>query len=101
MPDLKAKILKRGAHIPLDLKRKLSSIVDGKIRHGAIPPYQTGGMSPSLETGGYRPRVKNVYLCGSGSHPEPGVSTDPGRNAAEIIFSDLNLDCQATAAAKM
>ena len=57
-------------------------------------------MSPSLETGGYQPPLKNVYLCGSGSHPEPGGSMDPGRNAAEMIFSDLNLEFQATAAAK-
>ena len=100
MPDPKAKILKREAHIALDLKRKLSSAVPGKIRHGAIPPYQTGGMSLSPETGTYRSPVKNVYLRGSGSHPKLGVSMDPGRNASEIIFSDLNLDFQATVAAK-
>ena len=57
-------------------------------------------MSLSPETGAYRSPVKNVYLCGSGSHPKLGVSMDPGRNASEIIFSDLNLDFQATVAAK-
>ena len=31
-------------------------------------------------------------MCGAGSHPGPGVSMAPGRNAAQVIFADLNLD---------
>ena len=30
-------------------------------------------------------RGTNVYLCGAGSHPGPGVSFMPGRNAAQVI----------------
>ena len=40
------------------------------------------------------------YLCGSGSHPGPGVSMAPGRNAAETIFSDLGLDFGETVATR-
>jgi beta-carotene ketolase (CrtO type) len=100
MPDLKAKILKRVAHSPLDLERKLSSAVRGTICHGARLPYQTGSMRPLPELGQYRTPVKNVYLCGSGSHPGPGVSMAPGRNAAREIYSDLNLDFEEAAIAK-
>jgi phytoene dehydrogenase-like protein len=50
--------------------------------------------------GNYRSPVENVYLCGWGSHPGPGVSMVPGRNAAEAIYSDLDLDFRATAATK-
>lgn len=100
MPGLKAKILKREAHSPLDLERKLSSAVYGTICYGAMLPYQTGAMRPSPEMAHYRSPMENVYMCGSGSHPGPGVSMAPGRNAAETIYSDLNLDFQATAAAK-
>ena len=63
-------------------------------------PYQSGAMRPIPEMGHYRSPVDNVYLCGSGSHPGPGVSMAPGRNAAQTIYSDLNLDFQTTAAAK-
>jgi beta-carotene ketolase (CrtO type) len=63
-------------------------------------PYQTGSMRPIAEMGNYRSPVENVYLCGSGSHPGPGVSMVPGRNAAEAIYSDLDLDFRATAATK-
>ena len=101
VPDLKAKLLKRVAHSPLDLERKLSSAVHGTICHGAMLPYQTGAMRPIPEMGNYRSPVANVYLCGSGSHPGPGVSMAPGRNAAETICADLGLDFRATAAANM
>jgi phytoene dehydrogenase-like protein len=100
IPDLKEKLLKREAHSPLDLERKLSSAVRGTICHGAMLPYQTGSMRPIPEMGDYRSPVENVYLCGSGSHPGPGVSMAPGRNAAETIFSDLGLDFGATVATR-
>jgi beta-carotene ketolase (CrtO type) len=100
IPDLKEKLLKREAHSPLDLERKLSSAVQGTICHGAMLPYQTGSMRPIPEMGDYRSPVENVYLCGSGSHPGPGVSMAPGRNAAETIFSDLGLDFGATVATR-
>ncbi len=54
MPDLKTKILKREAHSPRDLERKLSSAVHGTICHGAMLPYQTGAMRPIPEMGHYR-----------------------------------------------
>jgi phytoene dehydrogenase-like protein len=95
MPDLNAKLLKREAHSPLDIERKLSSAVRGTICHGAMLPYQTGSMRPIPEMGNYRSPVENVYLCGSGSHPGPGVSMAPGRNAAETICSDLDLSLPA------
>jgi beta-carotene ketolase (CrtO type) len=100
IPDLKEKLLKREAHSPLDLERKLSSAVHGTICHGAMLPYQTGSMRPIPEMGDYRSPVENVYLCGSGSHPGPGVSMAPGKNAAETIFSDLGLDFGAMVATR-
>jgi beta-carotene ketolase (CrtO type) len=52
------------------------------------------------EMGQYRSPVENVYLCGSGSHPGPGVSMAPGRNAAQRVYSDLGLDFEETVVAK-
>jgi beta-carotene ketolase (CrtO type) len=59
-----------------------------------------GTRRPIPEMGDYRSPVENVYLCGSGSHPGPGVSMAPGRNAAQAIFSDLGLDFGATVATR-
>lgn len=92
IPDLKAKILKRVAHSPIDISRKIISAVRGTLGQGAFLPYQSGSMRPIPELGQYKTPVPNVYLCSSGSHPGPGVSMAPGRNAAQVIFRDLRLD---------
>jgi phytoene dehydrogenase-like protein len=95
IPDLKAKILKSVAHSPVDISRKITSAVRGTLGHGAFLPYQNGSLRPIPELGEYKTPVPNVYLCCSGSHPGPGVSMAPGRNAAQIIFADLGLDFTA------
>jgi beta-carotene ketolase (CrtO type) len=100
IPDLKEKLLRRETHSRLDLERKLSSAVHGTICHGAMLPHQTGSIRPIPEMGDYCSPVENVYLCGSGSHPGPGVSMAPGRNAAETSFSDLGLDFGETVATR-
>ena len=92
IPDLKPKILKRIAHSPVDISRKIISAVRGTLGQGAFLPYQSGSLRPIPELGQYKTPVPNVYLCGSGSHPGPGVSMAPGRNAAQVIFGDLGLD---------
>lgn len=96
LPGLKEKILRRTVHSPLDLERKLRSAVRGTIGHGATLPYQMGPMRPIPQLGRYRTPVPNVYLCSSGTHPGPGVSMGPGRNAAQIIYGDLGLDFAPT-----
>lgn len=92
LPGLKEKILRRTVHSPLDLERKLSSAVRGTIGHGATLPYQMGPLRPIPQLAHYRTPVSNVYLCSSGTHPGPGVSMGPGRNAARVIYGDLGLD---------
>ena len=92
IPNLKARILKRIVHSPVDQERMVSSAVHGTELQGAFLPYQSGAMRPIPELGHYRTPVPNVYLCGAGSYPGPGVSFMPGRNAAHVIFTDLGLD---------
>ena len=92
IPYLKAKILKRATHSPVDISRKIISAVRGTLGQGAFLPYQSGSLRPIPELGQYKTPVPNVYLCSSGSHPGPGVSMAPGRNAAQVIFGDLGLD---------
>jgi len=86
------KILKRVAHSPIDISCKIISAVRGTLGQGAFLPYQSGSQRPIPELGQYKTPVPNVYLCSSGSHPGPGVSMAPGRNAAQVIFDDLGLD---------
>jgi phytoene dehydrogenase-like protein len=80
------------AHSPVDISRRIISAVRGTLGQGAFLPYQTGSLRPIPELGQYKTPISNVYLCSSGSHPGPGVSMAPGRNAAQVIFGDLGLD---------
>jgi phytoene dehydrogenase-like protein len=80
------------AHSPVDISRKIISAVRGTLGSGAFLPYQSGAQRPIPELGQYKTPVFNAYLCSSGSHPGPGVSMAPGRNAAQVIFGDLGLD---------
>ena len=98
IPDLRDKILKRVVHSPNDLEEIMPSAPRGTITHGAFVPYQMGAMRPIPEMGNYRSPVTNVYLCGSGSHPGAGVTMAPGRNAAQVIYTDLKLDFTANLA---
>ena len=91
IPNLKARVLKRVVHSPVDQERMISTAVHGTELQGAFVPYQTGAMRPIPELGHYRAPIPNVYLCGAGSYPGPGVSFMPGRNAAQVILGDLGL----------
>jgi phytoene dehydrogenase-like protein len=46
-------------------------------------------LRPFPGAGGYRLPIPGLYLCGSSAHPGGGVTGVPGRNAAQVILSDL------------
>jgi len=90
--NLKEIILKRVIYSPIDFEKRLATAVNGTLSCGALVPYQTSSMRPIPELGSYKTSIHNIYMCGAGSHPGPGVSMAPGRNAAQIILADLNVD---------
>ena len=84
VPNLKDIILKKVAFSPIDYEKRPINSIRGTLSCGAVLPYQSGWMRPIPQLGNYKiPSIPNVYLCGSGSHPGPGVSMAPGRNAAK------------------
>jgi phytoene dehydrogenase-like protein len=98
IPDLRDKIIGRAVQTPVDLERLIGSAYHGTVMHGAPLSYQMGALRPIPELGGYKTPVANVYLCGAGSHPGPGISMGPGRNAAQVIYKELGLDFVKTTA---
>ena len=62
IPDLKAKILKRVAHSPVDISRKIISAVRGTLGQGAFLPYQSGSLRPIPELGNTE-RLCLTYTC--------------------------------------
>ncbi len=86
-PNFQASVIARQIHSPEDLETKFG-LVDGDIFHGKLSLDQLFSARPVLGHADYRTPVRNLYLCGSGTHPGGGVTGLPGQNAAREILRD-------------
>ena len=57
--------------------------------HMQFAPYKFFTMRPLLDWARYRTPIRNLYLCGSGTHPGTGLTGASGANAARAILKDL------------
>lgn len=86
-PNMKDIVLHRQVISPLDLEREYG-LTGGNIFHGDLGLDQLFFMRPAAGWARYRTPVKNLYLCGSGTHPGGGVMGAPGYNAARELIRD-------------
>ena len=86
-PNLPGAIVGRQVLTPLDLERTIG-LTEGNIFHGELTPNQLFFLRPVPGWAQYRTPVRNLYLCGSGTHPGGGVMGAPGYNAAREILRD-------------
>ena len=89
-PNFKATIIARQIHSPLDMERKFG-LIGGDIFHGRMSLDQLWAARPVLGAGDYRSPIKGLFICGSGTHPDGGVTGAPGHNAAREILADRGL----------
>lgn len=87
-PNFRRSIIGHSALSPLDLEREFG-LVAGDIFHGALSLDQIYSARPVLGHADYRGPLKNLYMCGSGTHPGGGVTGAPGHNAAREILRDF------------
>jgi phytoene dehydrogenase-like protein len=87
-PGFRQSVIARQALTPLDLERTFG-LIGGDIFHGAMSLDQIFSARPMLGHADYRAPLKNLYMCGSGTHPGGGVTAAPGHNAARAVISDL------------
>jgi phytoene dehydrogenase-like protein len=87
VPDLKDLILHRQTITPYDYEKGYHT-TEGSIFHGQMGLDQLLIMRPLAGYTQYRMPIKNLYLCGAGSHPGGGVTGAPGYNAARQILKD-------------
>lgn len=88
-PDLRPLIVGKEVLTPLDLERGWG-LTGGHVFHGEMSLDQFFTMRPLLGFGQYRSPVKNLYLCGSGTHPGTGLTGGSGMNAARVVARELN-----------
>ncbi|HKS81959.1 MAG TPA: NAD(P)/FAD-dependent oxidoreductase, partial [Candidatus Acidoferrales bacterium] len=87
-PDLPGKILAAQTLTPADLESEYG-LTGGHPFHGELSLDQLFTMRPLLGWARYRTPVRNLYLCGSGTHPGNGLTGASGANSAREILRDL------------
>jgi phytoene dehydrogenase-like protein len=93
-PDFKQKILHAEIRTPWDIENEVG-LTEGNIFQGELTMDQLMFNRPVPGYAQYRTPVKNVYMCGSSTHPGGGVMGAPGANAAREILRDLGRSMQA------
>jgi phytoene dehydrogenase-like protein len=87
-PKLPELILSHQIITPQDLEDTYG-LTGGHIFHGELALDQFFTMRPLLDWARYRTPIKNLYLCGSGTHPGAGLTGGSGANAAREILKGL------------
>ncbi|HEY9282970.1 MAG TPA: NAD(P)/FAD-dependent oxidoreductase, partial [Pyrinomonadaceae bacterium] len=87
-PDLESLILARQIITPDELEREYN-LAGGHPLHGEMSLDQFYAFRPVINWAQYRTPIKDLYLCGAGTHPGGGVTGAPGANAAREILRDL------------
>jgi len=64
-------------------------LTGGHIFHGELALDQFFTMRPLLDWARYNTPIRNLYLCGSGTHPGAGLTGGSGFNAAREIAKEL------------
>jgi phytoene dehydrogenase-like protein len=86
-PNLKGIILHKHIMTPWDIEN-IIGITSGHIFHGELALQQLFFLRPSPQWSNYRTPIRNMYMCGSSTHPGGCITGAPGRNAAFAILED-------------
>jgi phytoene dehydrogenase-like protein len=85
-PNLPGIIRGRQVVTPLDLEREWG-LSEGNIFQGELTLEQLFFLRPVPGWAQYRTPIRNLYMCGSATHPGGGIMGAPGRNAAHVMLS--------------
>ena len=84
-PNLKNIILHKQVVTPLDLEREWG-LSEGNIFQGELSLEQLFFLRPAPGWAQFRTPIKNLYMCGSATHPGGGIMGAPGRLAAMEVL---------------
>jgi phytoene dehydrogenase-like protein len=84
-PNIRRIIRHRQVLTPLDLEREFG-LSEGNIFHGELTLEQLFFLRPAPGWAQYKTPVRNLWMCGSATHPGGGIMGAPGRNAARRIL---------------
>jgi phytoene dehydrogenase-like protein len=84
-PGIDEAILDRHVTTPADLEEAYG-LTGGCTSHGEMALDQLFFMRPVPECAQYRTPIRDLYLCGAGTHPGAGVGGTAGYNAAREVL---------------
>ncbi len=87
-PGFKDLIVHVDVRTPFDMQEEIG-LTEGNIFQGELTIDQLLFNRPFPGYAQYRMPLKNLYMCGSSTHPGGGVSSVCGANAAREILMDL------------
>jgi phytoene dehydrogenase-like protein len=87
-PNLKNIILHKQVLTPLDIERDFG-LTEGNIFQGELSLEQLFFLRPVSGWARFRTPIKNLYMCGSATHPGGGIMGAPGRLAALEVLKDI------------
>ena len=80
-PNIRSTILHQQVLTPLDIER-ITGLTEGNIFQGELSLEQLFFNRPVPGWARYRTPIKDLWMCGSATHPGGGIMGAPGRIAA-------------------
>ncbi|MBF89184.1 MAG: hypothetical protein CMG75_05865 [Candidatus Marinimicrobia bacterium] len=86
-PEFSSSIEYSNILTPLDIENEFG-LTEGNLNHGEMTLDQFMFMRPLISASNYKTPIKNLFLCGSGTHPGGGLHGTNGYNAATTILKN-------------
>jgi phytoene dehydrogenase-like protein len=97
-PNIKDIIVGRQVLTPLDLEREFG-LTQGNIFQGELSLEQLFFLRPVAGWAYYRTPIRNLYMCGSATHPGGGIMGANGRIASQVILKEWRGGASSSTAA--
>ena len=98
-PNIRDIIIGRQILTPLDLEREFG-LTQGNIFQGELSLEQLFFLRPVAGWAYYRTPIRNLYMCGSATHPGGGIMGANGRIASQVILKEWKSGRSRARAAK-
>jgi phytoene dehydrogenase-like protein len=89
-PGFKNSILHRHILTPWDLEQEYG-LTEGNIFHGELNVEQLAFLRPAAGWSQYKSPIKNLWMCGSGTHPGGGIMGAPGMICANTLLESRSV----------
>lgn len=86
-PDLKEVLLDKHIMTPADLEERFG-LTHGHIFHGELALHQVMFLRPTAAWSHYQSPIRNLWMCGSSTHPGGCITGAPGRNSALELLKE-------------